>query len=147
MTVVEALRARLLSLSPVTSLVSTRVHTLAFPQSAEWPAVRLFQVGEVEFMHLDGSAHVFRARVQVDCVADVEGADDPYASARAIAAAVHGDGAGASATGLCGFKGDIGSPAFQIRGILPAGGPRDFLDKDEQQLVRVQRDYLTWFIE
>lgn len=149
MTVVEALRARLLSLSPVTTLVSTRVRTLAFKQSETWPAVRLIQIGKNEFMHLRGSSRVYRARIQVDAVADVRGTADPYALAHAVSDAVHGDGQYTSATGLNGWRGDIGSPAFTITGILPdPAGPREFYDENgDERRVRVQRDYLTWFID
>lgn len=146
MTVIEAIRSRLLGVSPVTAIASTRIYPLAFPQSAIWPAVRLQLIGRVEFMHLRGSARVYRARIQVDSVVDVEASADPYAAVHALAAAVHGDGQGASATGLCGFTGDIGSPAFQIRGILPAGGPLEFYETTEERLLRVQHDYLTWFV-
>lgn len=148
MTVVEALRARTLTLSAVTAIASTRIHALAFPQSGLWPASRLFQVGAAEFMHLVGSSRVHRARIQFDHVADADGEEDPYTTAHALARAVHGDGAGANATGLCGWKGEIGSPAFIITGILPDGGPRDFFEESgDQRLVRVQQDYLTWFID
>lgn len=149
MTVVEALRARALSLTPVTALASTRLYPLAFPQSCVWPAARFAQIGRTEFMHLRGSSRVNRARIQVDSVADVAGDYDPYVMAHALAAAIHGDGQYESATGLNGWRGDIGSPAFVVTGILadPAG-EREFFDEDgDQRRVRIVRDYLTWFIE
>jgi hypothetical protein len=149
MTVVEAWRARLLILSPVTTLVVARIYPLAFKQGCDWPAVRLTQIGRTEFMHLRGSSRVNRARIQVDSVADVAGAADPYALAHALDAAIHGDGQYESATGMCGWRGDIGSPAFEITGIIPdPAGEREFMDEDgDQRRVRVTRDYLTWFIE
>lgn len=151
MTVVEALRTRLLGLAPVTALVSTRIYPVAFPQSGAWPAVRLQLIGNVEFMHMRGSSRVNRARVQVDVVVDIEESDDWYADAHALMAAIHGDGQFEDATGLNGWRGDIGGspPEFEITGILPdAAGPRDFPgEADEERQFRVQRDYLTWFIE
>ena len=150
MTVVEAVRARLLSLTPVTSRVSTRIYPVVIPQSNNlWPAIKLQQIGKVEFMHLRGSSKVFRARIQVDYVVDVDTADDWYADAHAGSDAAHGDGQFESATGLCGWRGDIGSPAFRITGIIPeAAGPREVREDDgDQRRFRVHRDYLTWFIE
>lgn len=147
MTVVEAWRARLLSLTPVTNITSTRIRSLVFAQSERWPAVRLQQIGRIEFMHLTGSSHVYRARIQVDSVIAIATSATPYADAYALAEAVHGDGNGANATGMCGWKGDIGSPAFTITGILPDGaGFRDFFEEDEPKKIRIQHDYLTWFI-
>lgn len=147
MTPVEALRARLLSLSPVTALVSTRVHSLVLRQSPTLPSVKLQQIGNVEFMHLRGSSRVCRARVQVDVYVDAS-QSNPYATAHAVMSAIHGDGQYTSATGLNGWRGDIGSPAFEVTGILPdQAGARDGYEVEGAlRMVTVSRDYLVWFI-
>lgn len=151
MTVVEAIRTRLLSLSTVTSIVASRIRPVAFDQSEVWPAVRLQLIGTIEFMHMRGSSRVNRARVQVDAVVDTEAGGDWYSEAHALMSAIHGDGQFEAATGLNGWRGNIGGspPAFEITGILPdAAGPRDFPgEAGEERRFRVQRDYLTWFIE
>lgn len=148
MTVVEALRARAVSLSPVTTLVSTRVYALKLPQSPTLPAVKMQQIGNVEFMHLRGSSRVCRARVQVDAYVS-ETQSNPYATAHAVMDAVHGDGQYTSATGLNGWRGGIGSPAFEVTGILPdQAGARDGYEVEGAlRMVTVSRDYFVWFVD
>lgn len=139
MTVATAIVERLLSLSAVTALVSTRIRVMKLRQTDVLPAIKVQRVGETEQMHLRGSVGLFRSRVQVDSVALESSGADPYASATAVDDAVHGDGAG---SGLCGWSGEIGSPAFQIAAILPDGVVESY-DLDSKQ-VRMIRDYIVW---
>jgi hypothetical protein len=137
-TVDEALRDRLLSLTPVTALVSTRIYCLILPQAFNPPAIRIQRISQLEDMHLRGPVNVFRARVQVDSIGLTR------SSAEAVDAAVQGDGLGSYATGLKGFKGPIGSPAFVIRAILPAD-VREFYDAEELRQFKVMRDFFVTF--
>jgi len=137
MTVAAAIRARLLDLAPVTALVSARVYVLRLPQSPALPAVRVQQIDAVDPFHFRGPNGLSRARVQVDSVGDT------VAEAEAVDAAVYGDGLGSDATGLAGWFGALGSPAFVIDAILPID-VRQLIDPEELNQVRVSRDFFVW---
>jgi hypothetical protein len=139
-TVAEAIRERLLSLSAVTDLVGTRIRTLVLGQSDTLPAIRVQRITDNEGMHLRGSDGVRRSRVQVDSYANAASGTDPYATARNVDEALHGDGAG---SGLFGFKGDIGSPPFTVQAIFPITVREEF-DAEERHIVRVLREYEVW---
>lgn len=146
MTVMEAVRTRLLAIAPLVALIGARAYALTFPESPTFPAVRLQQIGRTEFMGLSGSLGLYRARIQVDVVASTSDSADPYETATAVWAALHGDGHGAAATGLNGWRGDVGgSPAFRITGVLPDIGPIESFEAEELSQVRVTHDYLVWF--
>lgn len=143
MTISAGLIDHLLTLSPVTSLVGTRIRTLLLRQGeARSGAIRVQQVSETQPMHLRGAVNLFTARVQVDSYAPVESGVDAYANATAIDAAVHGDGAG---SGLCGFAGQVGgSPGLLVDAVMPVGRTEEY-DADELKIVRVMREYMvTW---
>jgi hypothetical protein len=148
MTVIEAVRTRLLQIDALTALVGTRIYALKLPQSPTLPAMRLQQIGREELTHLRGSTGIYRARVQVDAVTEEASGGDPYEEAHAVSDAAHGDGFDCeNASGLNGWRGDIGSPAFTITGVLPvpSGGPREMVDPDELNQVKVMHDYFVWF--
>jgi hypothetical protein len=137
-TVDTAIRARLLSLAPIVALVNARVFTLVLPQGVTLPAIRVQRISQVEPMHFRGPVNVYQARVQVDSVGVTK------ASVDALDAAVQGDGLGHYASGLKGFKGSIGSPAFVIRAILPAD-VRDLYDAEELRQFKISRDFFVHF--
>lgn len=134
MSIVEAIRTRLLAISGVTALVLTRVHAQVLPQSPTLPALRVQRVSEVEDMHQRGSAGLLRARVQVDTVTTSN-----RAAAVAIDEAVDGNGAG---SGLKGWRGVVGS--LRIVLIEPAG-VREGFDAEELQQYKIMRDYFVHF--
>lgn len=140
MTLVEALRDRLLDCPPVTSLVGSRIYALKFPQSVTAPAVRMFEVDRVSVMHLRGDIAIRRARVQIDCV-EAESHGDPYDGAHALADAVRGDLRTGSATGLVGVRGLLSG--IRVDSIL-ATAEREFWDGDAR-MVRVEQDFIIWF--
>jgi hypothetical protein len=135
MTIAEAIADRLKTLSPVTALVSTRVWLMKVPQNGTFPCIRVQRISESQPMHLRGPVAMYRSRVQVDSYASETSGTDPYATARDIDEAVHGDGAG---SGLCGFAGSIGSVG--VKAILPVD-VREGYDGEEQRLVRIMREY------
>jgi hypothetical protein len=139
-TSVQLVRTRLTQIAGVTALVSTRIYALRFLQNGTLPAIRLTQVGGEEPMQLRGSVGWLRARVQVDCAAKESTGTDPFASAHAVMAAVHGPGDG---TGLCGFRGTVDS--VEVTGILPEGMAREHWEGDELRQVMVSRDYYVHF--
>lgn len=146
MTVEQAIWTRVLALSPVTALVSTRVYLERLPQSPTYPAVRVQEVDDPSSYHLRGPQRLGKARVQVDAFAAEASGVDPYASGAALAAAIHGDGFGASATGLSGWIGSIGSPAFEVLGCFRVDRRRSY-DPDELRLVTMSLDYYVWYRE
>ena len=127
----SVVRTRLLSVSAVTALASTRIYTGQLPQSPTLPAVLVERVSEVQPSHLRGSQGLQMVRVQVTSVASSR------ATAVALDAAVDGDGAG---SGLGNWTGVVGSPGVAVRWMEPAG-VREGYDPDELQQYRVNRDY------
>lgn len=136
MTVVDLVRARILALSPVTALVSTRVYALSFGQKPELGAVRVQEISDTEDFHMRGPSGLSVSRVQVDCIATTK------AAAEAIEAAIKGDGLGSSASGLSGWVGSIGSPSTQVDAVFPAGR-RESYTAEELRLYMISRDYLV----
>jgi hypothetical protein len=133
-----AIRARLLAMSPVTSLVASRVWTGILPQEPAVPAAVVTEISEVPGTHLRGPMATTESRVQVDAWATTK------ASADALAEAINGDGLGSSATGLRGWVGSLGSPAFDVQAILPGDARTEYF-ADEKRLWRVSRDYRVFW--
>lgn len=133
MTGAELVRTRLLALSAVTALVSTRVYLFAIPATSLFPAIRVQRISEVQSAHLRGVGAVMQERVQVDAFADT------LSAALAIDAAAQGAGNG---TALSGFTGTVsGESVLSVRPVAV----RENFDPAEQQRYRVSRDYMvTW---
>lgn len=129
----SAIRERVLDISAVTALVSTRVYTGQFPQSATLPAVLVERVSEVQTSHLRGGNTLRMTRVQTTSIASTR------AAAVAVDTAIHGDGAG---SGLANWSGTAGSPGTPVRWVQPAG-VREGFDPDELQQYRVTRDFMV----
>ena len=138
MTIDTAIRARLLTLSPVTAIASTRIYTNHLPQTPTLPAVVVRHIDQQEDLHLRGPIGVISARVQVDSFATTA------TGAMALDAAIHGNGFGDTATGLRGFVGVAGS--VEIKVVRPAGVRQDF-EPPEKDHFRVMRDYQIEFSE
>jgi len=135
-TAAEAIRTRLLSLSAVTAIASTRVRTMRLAQNDTFPAVRVQEISETEPMQLRGSVGLLRSRVQVDSYAEEVSGVDAYAQARDLDAAVHGDGAG---SGLCGFAGTVGD--MVIRAIFPMSRVPMSEVEEPRRFLRIMREY------
>lgn len=140
MTVEEAICTRVASLTAVIALAGSRVYLDKFPQSPTFPAVRVQLVDDVEDQHLRGPIGTKHARVQIDHCTQESSGTDPYAAAEALAEATKGDGLGTSASGIAGFKGGIGSPAFVIENCRPVMRMRDY-DPAELRVVTIRQDY------
>lgn len=138
MTAAELVRTRLVSLSPVTTLVpAARITNGAFHQDTALGAIRVNDISEgMEAFHLRGPMDRHTSTVQVDCVA----ASLP--SANAIAQAVHGDGLGSAATGLSGFVGEVASTTVEI--IRPQFKHQYFDAEERKQWVHVRRYEVQW---
>ncbi len=140
MTPEEAVLARLLDITAVTTIVSTRVYLDTLPQKPTLPAAVVQLVHEPTDYHLRGGQRN-RARVQVDAYAAVGNGNDPYGQVTALAEAIHGDDAG---RGLSGWVGDIGSPPFRVDSIQRIERSREY-DPDELRLLRQRQDYWIFF--
>jgi hypothetical protein len=146
-TVEEAVVERLLALSSVTALVSTRVYQLRLPQRPTLPAVRVQQISESEPYHLRGAVNLYRTRIQVDAYAAEASGSDPYASANAVASAIQGDWlAGSPPNGLSGWQGMAGGSPSTLQVVFSERiDRRPMFAADELRLVRVRQDYMvTW---
>lgn len=141
MTVEEAVRARLLTLTALTTLVSTRIYLDKLPQSPTYPCVRVTLVSDRETYHLRGGGGDCTASVQVDAYAREVSGVDPYALVSSVAAAIHGDEAG---SGLSGWRGGIGSPAFELFGIFRTARRR-YYDPEELRVLTMSQDYQVAF--
>jgi len=136
-TIDTAMRARLLSLSPVTTLVGTSVWAgPKWPQKPELPAILVFIASQVERMHTRGP-DVFSATIQVNSRALSR------AGALAVDAAVQGNGLGPNATGLKGWKGT--ASGIVVHAVLPALGFSEGFDPDELQQYVVRRFFNVQF--
>lgn len=145
MTVEEAVVDRLLSLTAVTALVSAtdaahaRIYLDKLPQSPLYPCIRVTNVSDRSGAHLRGGDGSGRARVQVDAFAKEVSGVNPKALSEAVADAVRGPGDG---TGLHGWQGAIGSPAFLVRACL-FEERRDSYDPEELRVVTVSQDFMV----
>jgi hypothetical protein len=141
-TIEEAVCERLLAISAVTALVSTRVYQLRLPQHTTLPAIRVQLVDERDDYHLRGATNLLQSRVQVDAYAEEASASDPYATATALADAIQGDFSGGAPSGLSGWQGrDGGSPPTIEVAFTERIDRRPMFEPEELRLVRIRQDY------
>lgn len=133
----EAVIARLSQIASVTALVGQRIYMMVLAQNTPMPAIRVQVIDDLTPYHLRGGYRQGPARVQVDCWAAATTGADPYAAALAVAEAIHGDEAG---SGLSGWRGSLGSPAFTVQGIFRVDRDVDW-ESEERREVRVRQDY------
>jgi hypothetical protein len=132
----EAVRQQLLADAGLAALVGTRVWALVLPEHGDLPAVRVQLVDEPSTYHLRGEDALTRARVQVDAYAEEGAAADPYASAQAVADAVH--------AALSGVRFAVGSPVSrEVTGAM-RDSRRVLYEAEELRQVRVSQDYIVW---
>ena len=140
MTPEVAVAERLSDVNAVTAIVSTRIYSERLPQKPTYPAVLVRLVDEPRDAHLRGGIRD-KARVQVDAYVAEGNGTDAKQTCDELADAIHGDDAG---SGLSGWAGSIGSPAFQVQGIIPIARGSDY-ESDELHLYRVWQDYQVLF--
>lgn len=139
MTPVVAAITVLRAIDALDDLVDARIYNGISGQHPVLPCVVVETISEVTRQLLRGPDGIVRARVQVESRARTKPVVD------AVAAAVHGDGLGTSASGLFGFTGAVGgSPSFQITNVESVGYREDY-DADELRQYWVQRDYMIHF--
>jgi hypothetical protein len=141
LTMLEAVRARLLQVPEVVALVGDCVTLLISQQSPASRAIRLQEISRVDSAHLRGADDLRTSRIQVDVFVK-KGDGDAYAVAHDITDAVRGDFVGGVPTGLVGFRGVVGDVAITS---VTGGIQREMFDADELQVVRVLSEYFVWF--
>lgn len=136
----DLVRARLLALSGVTSLVGTRVWALKLPQSPILPAMVVTNVSDLQDLQLRGTDGLRVTRVQVDAVATT------LDGARAVALAAFGTFTAGTATGLLGFRGSVavGSPAPVVHVMRPDLYRETYLADELKQYVASRDWIVTW---
>jgi hypothetical protein len=140
MTVESASVTRLASLPSVSTLVGTRVYLEALPQSPTMPCVRVALVDDPTSYQLRGPTGLGQARVQVDAYAATD------SGVVGLAEAIKGDGKGRQASGLSGWIGTVGSPAFEVLGCHRIDRRRSF-DPEERHVLRISQDYRVQYRE
>lgn len=143
MTIEEVICERLLALSPVTALVSTRVYMLRLPQRATLPAIRVQKISERGDNHFRGITNLYVSRVQVVATAAESSGADPYASANAVADAIQGDWlSGSPPSGLSGWQAMAGGspPTIQVF-FVERVDRRPMYEAEELRQVSVQQDF------
>lgn len=131
MTIATAVRALLLTMSPVTALVGQRVYVQVLPQSPSLPEIRVQRVSQIEPSHLRGPINLLMARVQVDVFGTSK------ASVDAVDSALHGDGV---TGGLKNFRGTVNGLRIQL---IQPDNVRESYEADELRQYRVMRDYVA----
>lgn len=148
MTAADVVIARLLTIGAVTAITGNRWWLVKLPQKPIYPAGRVQLIDEPGAYHLRGPGNTRRARVQVDAYVDEATAaaagQNPYTVLTALTEAIEGDGLGEQASGLSGWKGEIGSPPVIVRGcfLIDSDGPR--YDFEELRSLRMRMDYYVW---
>lgn len=147
MTVEEAMLERILAISAVAALVSTRAYPLLLPQHPELPAIRVQLVNAGRSYHLRGQTNHGNDLLQVDSYAERRSGTDPFADASDLADAIQGDWnpndpPSAEAPGLSGWRGRAGGspPTYQIDGVFFVNR-RSMFEPNEFRLVRISTDY------
>lgn len=141
MTVEELIRDRIAELAAVTSLVSTRIYLGKLPQSPAYPCVRVQLVDDPRDYHLRGVNGFARARIQVDAFAKEGSGQDPYRQVASVSEAIDGDGTG---SGLSGWAGLFGSPAFEVSGCFRIDRSWRY-DPQELQVLTMSTDYAVFY--
>lgn len=143
MTIEELTRTRVLAITAVSAIASTRVWIEKLPEHPVYPCVRVALVSDVVGQHLRGPDGLQVARVQLDaCARD----GDVYSAAAELEAAIYGNGLGASASGLFGWVGLLGSPAVEFKNV--SAGPRLVrFDPEEKRVLTMTRDYFIRYQE
>ena len=141
MTLLQAIRTRLLSLPAVTALVGNRISVMMAQQSPASRSVLLQEISRIDFAHLRGATDLMPSRIQVD-VFVTKGDGDAYTDAHLISGTIRGDFTGGVATGLVGFQGLVGDVYIQA---IQGAGQREIFDPEEMQVVRVLSEYFVWF--
>lgn len=139
----DAVKTRLLDITPLEALVGTRVFELTLPQNERRAAVRFQMIGTLHQRHFKGPINQYDQRCQVDSYVPATGTD-PISYVHAIGDAVLGDGLGLEATGLAGWAGIVGASPdtpIHIFNVEVLNDGDQTYENDEQLRVRLRQEY------
>jgi hypothetical protein len=132
-----ALRNLILSDPDIISMVGERCYPSILPQGATYPSIVQNLISEDNHMHLRGSSHLARARIQIDCWATT--ADESVRLSNFVMEKIQG------------FSGIVlsnNSPPVddvRVQGIF-AELARDGYDSTNKIFTR-QRDFMIWYVD
>jgi len=127
--------ARLKGLTAVSDLVGAKIYPMKAPQKVALPYVTYQQISRVPANHAMGTTSTNFQRIQVDCWAS------SYDGAQALAAAVRGDEAESSPTGLAGWI-DGNSQVWHLQNEMDDIEPIT-VGRDEFEAHRVIQEYFV----
>lgn len=140
MTPEEAIWSRVTTISAVAAIAGARIYVEQLPQSPTYPCVLVRFIDDPTLYHLRGPDGTQTARIQIDSMAKRVSGVDARLRAADLWAAVNGDGLGSEASGVSGFKGTIGSPAFRVLACFAAGRTSDW-DPEDLSVYTMKQDY------
>lgn len=85
--IVKAVRAKMLTVTAITDIVSTRIYPTHAEQNAALPYVLLKEIGNESVEHLEGTSGLSSTRLQFDCTAATYSA--AFALREAVRQALH----------------------------------------------------------
>ncbi len=127
----EALIAKLLATSGISSIVSTRVYPGSLPQGGPRPAITVNRISGAPLYADDGEVGLEDARVQVDCWADT------YTGAKLLARAVRDC--------LSAFAGSVSGVNFRNIMVDAERDLREGGGNSAEYPFRVSLDFIVWF--
>lgn len=135
MTVEEAVLARALDSSAVTTIAGDRGYGTRFDQEQVYPAFLVRLVVDPRNSHLRGPDGSQRAQVQIDCADQEQSGRDATATARSLAVAIM--------AAISPEPFTIGSPLMEVK--VPLIDRRETYDPDDRRVVRVILDSVCWY--
>jgi hypothetical protein len=134
------LTARLKAITAVTDLVGARIWPVDRRQGTELPAITYERITRTELNHATGTTNTSRVRIELNCWAS------SYAGAHALAAAVRGNGAADSPTGIAGWTDGNGNGWHIVLG--PMDAPAAWLPGQDARTAHcVSMHVVTWYTE
>lgn len=150
MTLSDAVKARLLDITPVVALVGQRVFELVLPQNEKRASIRYQVFGKPFTQHFRGRVNQFSQRCRVDAYVGIDqGNGDPIGLARDIGEAVIGDGLGTNASGFAGWVGVVetssASPddSIHVLGVDVLDDGEPMFEEDELKRIRLRQEFMV----
>ena len=141
----RAFRDHVSTLAPVVAIVGSRVHSIKYPQTPTYPAIRVNRIGvpEVETSH-SGDFGLWVSQYQIEIASSEAQAlnGDPLAEVQSVANILH---ARADEGGFAAFTGLLGIAPNQLTiGVMMLTNESETYDPDE---LRVLRSIQIWRVQ
>jgi hypothetical protein len=141
MQIETALKTYLLTLTPLTALISTRIYFAQAPENTAQPYIVISKVSDIKVHSHDGYESARTDRFQFSIFST------SYATCKGIAAALEGNGSRTSPTGLDCYTGKMGGVSgVTVRGCLHEN-EIDLGYETESGLYHVACDYFISYVE